>query len=120
LRRIGAKQLGRHQRRSRSQFGVQIRRPLWLGVKVCRDRSGAADSDQRPALAAPGNEETSGRGGVHSVALKKDGTLWAWGHNWPDHWNPGDHGSSVPLQVGSATNWIKVWAGILENRGYAI
>jgi hypothetical protein len=47
--------------------------------------------------------------------LKKDGTLWAWGHNWAGSLGiPATNGSSVPLQVGSATNWIKVWAGILE------
>ena len=51
-------------------------------------------------------------GGVTSYALKRDGSLWAWGLNnfcqlginsWVD--------SPRPVQVGTATNWIKVCAG---------
>ena len=54
-------------------------------------------------------------GGIHSVALKTNGTLWAWGDNWAECVGMAStNGSSVPVQVGSATNWTKVWAGILE------
>ena len=52
---------------------------------------------------------------IHTVALKKDGTLWAWGNNWAGSLGTGStNNSAVPVQVGSATNWIKVWAGMLE------
>ena len=55
-------------------------------------------------------------GGIHTVALKKDGTLWAWGNNWAGSLGTGStNNSAVPVQVGSATNWIKVWAGMLES-----
>jgi alpha-tubulin suppressor-like RCC1 family protein len=69
-----------------------------------------------PIRAAPGYDwKQAVAGGVHNVALKKDGTLWAWGNNWAGSLGTGlTNNSGVPLQVGSATNWIKVWAGSLE------
>ena len=70
-----------------------------------------------PVPAAPGNDwKQAVAGGIHTVALKKDGTLWAWGNNWAGSLGTGStNNSAVPVQVGSATNWIKVWAGILES-----
>lgn len=50
--------------------------------------------------------------------MKKDGTLWAWGRNWAGSLGTGStNNSAVPVQVGSATNWVKVWAGSLESVG---
>lgn len=51
-------------------------------------------------------------GSAHSVAIKSDGTLWAWGRN-----NNGQLGSnsttyiSSPVQIGSQTNWMSIGAG---------
>lgn len=69
-----------------------------------------------PVPAAPGNNwKQAVAGGGHSVGLKKDGTLWAWGVNWAGQLGNGSTSNSlVPVQVGSSTNWIKVWSGILE------
>jgi len=69
-----------------------------------------------PVRAASGNDwKQAAAGGVHSVALKNDGTLWAWGINWAGSLGTGStSNSAVPVQVGSSTNWIKVWAGMLE------
>jgi alpha-tubulin suppressor-like RCC1 family protein len=70
-----------------------------------------------PVPSAPGNDWNQvAVGGSHSVALKKDGTLWAWGDNWAGQLGIGSADKEVPeaVQVGSATNWVKVWAGILE------
>jgi len=69
-----------------------------------------------PVHAAPGNDwKQAVAGGIHTVALKKDGTLWAWGYNWAGSLGTGStNGSAVPVQVGSATNWVRVWAGTLE------
>jgi hypothetical protein len=69
-----------------------------------------------PVHAAPGNDwKQAAAGGIHTVALKKDGTLWAWGLNWAGCLGTGStNNSPVPVQVGTATNWVKVWAGILE------
>ena len=70
-----------------------------------------------PVHAAPGNDwKQAVAGGIHTLAIKKDGTLWAWGNNWAGSLGTGTtSNSAVPLQVGSATNWIKVWAGTLES-----
>ena len=69
-----------------------------------------------PVHAAPGYDwKQAVAGGIHTVAIKKDGTLWAWGNNWAGSLGIGStNNSAVPVQVGSGTNWIKVWAGILE------
>jgi alpha-tubulin suppressor-like RCC1 family protein len=72
-----------------------------------------------PVAAAPGHDwKQAVAGGIHTLAIKQDGTLWAWGDNWAGSLGTGTtSNSAVPLQVGSATNWIKVWAGILESVG---
>ena len=75
-----------------------------------------------PVRAAPGHDwKQAVAGGIHTVAIKKDGTLWAWGNNWAGSLGTGStSNSAVPVEVGSATNWVKVWAGILETRRAAI
>jgi alpha-tubulin suppressor-like RCC1 family protein len=72
-----------------------------------------------PVAAAPGHDwKQAVAGGIHTLAIKQDGTLWAWGDNWAGSLGTGTtSNSAVPLQVGSAANWIKVWAGILESVG---
>jgi alpha-tubulin suppressor-like RCC1 family protein len=69
-----------------------------------------------PVHGAPGNDwKQAAAGGSHTAALKKDGTLWAWGNNWAGQLGTGSTSNSmVPVQVGSATNWVKVWATLLE------
>ena len=51
-------------------------------------------------------------GSRHTMAIKRNGTLWAWGRN--HHGQLGD-GTTVnrnsPVQVGSAANWQLVVAG---------
>jgi len=51
-------------------------------------------------------------GGHHALAIKLDGTLWAWGRN--DHGQLGDGTTidrSSPVQIGSDTNWKYISAG---------
>lgn len=49
----------------------------------------------------------------HSVAVKDDGTLWAWGDGYSGSLGLNDSGTpkSSPTQVGALTNWLKVSAG---------
>ncbi len=51
-------------------------------------------------------------GDYHTLALKSDGTLWAWGHNGGSQLGiPGAPYRYVPTQVGSATDWQAIAAG---------
>lgn len=55
---------------------------------------------------------------VCSYALKKDGSLWAWGLNNFCQLGIGSSiDSTVPVQVGSSTNWTKVRAGGVHAAG---
>jgi alpha-tubulin suppressor-like RCC1 family protein len=95
---------------------------LWAWGENLRGQFGVGTSGRQnpmatvPVPAASGHDwKQAVAGGTHTVALKKDGTLWAWGNNWAGTLGTGStNNSAVPVQVGSATNWVKVWAGTLE------
>ncbi len=67
----------------------------------------------------PGNDWVDVEAGsVCSYALKKDGSLWAWGLNNFCQLGIGSTiDSRVPVQIGSATNWTKVRAGGVSAAG---
>jgi len=51
-------------------------------------------------------------GEAHSIAVKTDGTLWAWGFNSNGQLGLGDTANrSSPVQVGALNNWYEVAAG---------
>ena len=61
-------------------------------------------------LLAPDGRGASTRqvaaGALHSVAVKTDGTLWAWGSNWNGQLGDGTtYNKSSPVQAGADTNW---------------
>jgi alpha-tubulin suppressor-like RCC1 family protein len=64
------------------------------------------------------NWATVSAGWQHTVAVKRDGTLWAWGNNedgrlgsvWAECCCDMSH-STVPVQIGTETNWAFVSAG---------
>jgi alpha-tubulin suppressor-like RCC1 family protein len=48
----------------------------------------------------------------HSIAIKQDGTAWAWGYNAYGQLGTNDTTNySSPIQVGTATNWVKAYSG---------
>ncbi|HTJ00580.1 MAG TPA: sigma-70 family RNA polymerase sigma factor [Dongiaceae bacterium] len=74
-----------------------------------------------PYPSVPGHDwKQVAAGDSHSLALKRDGTLWAWGNNWAGQLGTGT-GSATKgpqiHQVGSSTNWVKVWAGGIQSVG---
>jgi hypothetical protein len=48
----------------------------------------------------------------HSLGVRSDGTLWAWGNNETGQLGDGTRVErKTPVQIGAANNWKKVWAG---------
>jgi len=72
-----------------------------------------------PVRSVPGADwKQVATAGPHSVALKRDGTLWSWGNNWAGQLGDGTTNySRVPVRVGSSTNWIRIWANLIQNVG---
>jgi alpha-tubulin suppressor-like RCC1 family protein len=57
-------------------------------------------------------------GMYHVLALKANGTLWAWGYNFDGQLGIGNRTSTnVPTQVGSATDWVAISAGGYASHG---
>jgi alpha-tubulin suppressor-like RCC1 family protein len=55
-------------------------------------------------------------GGQHSLALKSDGTVWAWGNNgWGQLGNGKYGGSATPVQVPGLSNVTAIASGDLHN-----
>ena len=53
-----------------------------------------------------------GAGGIHSLALKSDGTAWAWGNNFTGQLGTGSFTSSpVPVQVNGLTGGLFIAGG---------
>ena len=48
----------------------------------------------------------------HTIAIKNDGTLWAWGWNTSGLMGDGTiNNKSIPTQIGVANNWLDVSEG---------
>lgn len=57
-------------------------------------------------------------GGSHSLGIKSDGTLWAWGGNTQGQLGLGNwRDRFVPEQVGTETGWVSVSAGGSHSMG---
>lgn len=55
-------------------------------------------------------------GGAHTLAIKTNGTLWAWGSNSEGQLGNGStENSNVPVQIGTDTDWEMVAAGSLHS-----
>ena len=57
-------------------------------------------------------------GNNHALALKSDGTLWAWGDNFYGQLGNGTNAiNTTPVQVGTADNWVSISAGEASSYG---
>lgn len=73
--------------------------------------AGAVASSTFVASAVGAWNQISTSGG-HTLGIKTDGTLWAWGFNGNGRLGDGTEiNSAIPIQVGSASNWVAAWAG---------
>lgn len=68
----------------------------------------------KPTQIGTANNWASVAGGMeHTVAIKTDGTLWAWGKNKTGQLGDGTTiTKSTPTQIGTANNWAAVAAGV--------
>lgn len=55
---------------------------------------------------------------AHSLAIKTDGTLWAWGYGASGQLGNGTTTRTTPTQVGNETNWKSISTG--SNHSFAI
>ena len=95
-----------------------------LGIGSSRDLNGrrirSKTERANPTPAVPDNDwKQVAAGGSHSVALKKNGTLWSWGENWAGQLGLGITNRQIAevTQIGTNTNWTKVWASGLQTVG---
>ena len=54
-------------------------------------------------------------GGAHTIALKKDNSLWGWGWNGRGQVSGAESEYGSPLQIGEETGWMQVSAGGLHS-----
>lgn len=55
-------------------------------------------------------------GGVHTIGIKSDGTLWAWGQNYSYQLGDGtSNNQSLPIKIGNDNSWSQITSGELFN-----
>lgn len=100
-----------------STFAIKADGTLWAWGWNGYGQLGVGDQNNRivPTLVGSVSDDwidvTSGF--AHTVAIKANGTLWAWGSNSRGQLGQGTFDASVhpvPLRIGSATNWAHVSA----------
>ena len=80
-----------------NEYGTSVSKPQLTPLRVDQDSTWAAVS----------------AGGNHTVALKKDGSLWAWGLN--ERGQLGDGSKTMretPVRIGEESNWTAVSARV--------
>ncbi len=112
---------------SRHAAGICSDGTLWIWGEV-HDGVQEDGSPAKTKIPAPVQVVQSGStlgwtavscGEDHTLAVRADGTLWAWGLNEQGQLGDGTLGSRVtPTQVGTATHWASVTAG--KQRSFAI
>lgn len=101
---------------SRHMCGIKTDGTLWSWGNNADGRLGLSDLTHRSSPTQIGAlttwKQVSSGGTAHTLAIKTDGTLWAWGLNTNGRLGLNDltHRSS-PEQVGALTNWKEVQCG---------
>lgn len=91
-------------------WGSNFRGQLGDGTNVSKDFPTQIGLDTNWATLASTNSSA-----LHMLAIKTDGTLWAWGRNETGELGNGNHGVGFdeysPIQVGIESNWKFVTVG---------
>jgi alpha-tubulin suppressor-like RCC1 family protein len=90
-------------------WGENLYYQLGDGTKITRPT---------PVPSIPGNDWKQAATGSSSFAIKNDGTLWAWGANGIGELGiGGTKDSTNAVQVGTSTNWTKIWGEAIQTVG---
>lgn len=91
---------------------------IWVWGDNTRDQLGdGSASFARPAPVRLGTDAdwaAVAAGDFHTLALKKDGSLWAWGDNSSGQVGDGSvvpKNQALPVRIGTDTNWVSIAAG---------
>ena len=85
-----------------------------------KDSSGSVGSDTAwiDDITIPTTWSQVSAGVGHTVALKPDGSLWAWGDNFAGQLGNGTTtGSSSPFSIATGTTWVSISAGMYHTLG---
>jgi alpha-tubulin suppressor-like RCC1 family protein len=102
----GAHALGIKNDNSLRAWGGNGQGQLGLGF-------GASD-EMSPTLVPGGSDwSTVSAGGLHSLGIRSDGSLWSWGYNYYGQLGIGEDlvNKWVPTRVGNWLDWVAVYAG---------
>ena len=105
-----------------SSVAIQPDGTLWAWGGNQYGQLGLGDLDNRAVPTQVGADSdwavASAGAGIHVLAIKTDGTLWAWGFNARGGLGVGDTVDRlVPTQVGSDSDWAEVSVG---NAGHSL
>lgn len=99
-------------------FGIKQDGSLWAWGNNSDGQLGMENNPpskqfNKPTLVSrDGNWDYISSGWMHSAAIKKDGSLWAWGNNSSGLLGDGTTETRMqPIQIGSDKDWAKVYAG---------
>jgi hypothetical protein len=84
-----------------------------LGDRTVNDQVAAVQVPVNTAMANTADWFTVAAGGAHTLAIKQDQTLWAWGSNSDGQLGDGTTTNAVdgPIPVGVGKRWLAVAAG---------
>jgi alpha-tubulin suppressor-like RCC1 family protein len=106
-------------------IGLQTNGTIWSWGRNNSGALGRGNSLSNPAnyIARQIGTETNWRaiatGSDHSMAVKKDGTLWSWGENdFGQYGNGTTSPSPSPLQIGTSTSWRSIVLGLSFSIGF--
>ena len=97
---------------------IDSKRTIYLSLSVAFFLYSLFFSAQN-AFSVPISQLAAGH--AHTAVIKTDGTLWAWGHNKYGQLGDGTTGGkSLPIQIGTDTDWQTVTAGYWHNIGMQV
>jgi len=81
------------------------------GTRTHRDTPVRIGAATNWASASAGHRSSTGNS--HTIAIREDGSLWAWGANGASQLGDGTRTSrNTPVRIGTATNWAAASTGI--------